>query len=94
MNTYTASATIDHADREDIRALERLCDQLDLFASARGEDRAIAARLVERLGDQDQSREDMIRFLATSLTLVAGQEVNARRACLQDIPAIFTQLFN
>lgn len=94
MNTANTLSKVDHAGREDIRSLERLCAQLDMFASARGEDRAMATRLIERLQDQDQNREDMIRFLATSLMIVAGQEASARRACLQDIPAIFTQLFN
>jgi len=80
--------------RVQVRSLERLCDQLDTVASAQGRDRAVALPLIDRLREQEQSREDMIRSLATALLIVVEQEVAAQKACLHDIPSIFTTAFN
>lgn len=74
--------------------LEAMCAQLDLFASAQGGDRAVATRLIDHLREQEQDGEDMIRLLATSLQIVAEQEVAAQKAGLDGLPSIFTDKFN
>lgn len=77
-----------------IRPLERLCDQIDMFASAQRGDRAAALLLIDRLREQEQSGEDMIRSMATALLIVVEQEIAARKACFHDIPSIFIRTFN
>ena len=73
--------------------LERFCDQLDVVASAKSEDRFLALDLIDRLCEQEQSVEDMIRSLATALLIVVEQQVATQKACLHDIPSIFTTEF-
>ena len=77
-----------------IASLERICDQLDMVASAQNEDRVVALELIDQLREQEQSCEDMIRSLATALLIVVEQQVAAQKACWHDIPSIFTTAFN
>jgi len=94
MNVDLRTQDLSFTGRLQIRSLECLCSQLDSVASGQGEDRAVALRLIDRLREQEQTGEDMIRSLATTLLMVVEQQVAAQKACLQDIPSIFTTAFN